>query len=186
MMRRIIFVLLLVLAFSCENDDYSIKYQFTGLSADHLSNVGSIPELCGCDSIPDNAYGIRLYLYPEIVSVGEANPDAHDYPPINVNRIDSIAITSDKDFDLNHPAGSSLTELFYYFNNGYFYTQPAEPTPYINNYYDIDFKNNPVPSHADFLLSVPAGSTEPHSFYIEIFLLDGLHFTTSLSPVKLY
>lgn len=82
-------------------------------------------------------------------------------------KIDSIHLVSDNDFDLAHPKGTNLFNLF----------AIPEPTPIVSRY-----ENNDL--HHLYLMHAPS-DTGTHVFTVRIFLSDGTSITASSIPVKL-
>lgn len=171
--------------FGCKKEDYSIRYVFTNLTLENLDNTGELPLPTNSISVPANAYGIRLNLYPVIVSKGDMLIDAYEYPPQNINYIDSIRVTSNNDFNPSHPAGASLNDLFIYFNRSYFSTSTLEAMSIQNNYHE-DFYEHPIPDYADLLLISLPDTPSTHVFTVEIHMLDKTVYTNITPPVTLF
>jgi len=185
-MKNVVNILILTVLFtllSCEGD-YSITYEFTGLSIEHAENTGEAPAVTNVDSIPANAYVLRLNLYPKELSRSGRYLD-RETPPTNVNAPDSILVISNMDFDSDHPAGTSLNDFFLIFNHSYFYTSDLEDLLITNQHYD-GYYDTPWPEFADLLLTTPPEISGNHKFFVYLRLKDGTEFIDSTNAIKLY
>lgn len=156
----------------CEGD-YLITYRFTGLDAIHAENTGRLPAPTTLDTIPANAYVLRLLLFPEELSRKGRYLD-RETPPDNVNPIRQYNLTSNADFDAAHPKGTSLLDLFQGFDGSFF---ADGNSPY--------FYDSPEPAFWDFLLLTPPTLSRSHVFTASITLADGTQFIDSTTTVYL-
>lgn len=182
----LIIPLITFLLFGCHGskNDFSVIYKFTGMSVENAENFGDLPNPTSLDSVPAVSYAIRVNLFSEIIAEGSAHAD-YDHPPENHNWIKSINITSNSDFGIDFPAGTSLNEKFIYFNGSYFHTYTLDQL-YVTNSFNDDYSENPVPDKMDLLLISPPPLSSTHIFIVEMFLFDGTVIIDSTSQIKLY
>lgn len=175
--------ILVTLLYSCEGDIF-IRYHFTGLSVENAQNMGELPAVSIGDSIPKEAYVLRMNLFPVETERTGRYLDTES-PPFNANPIDSIFIYSDKEFNDTLPVGSLLNDLFLIYNGNYMNTSDLNKLE-ITNVYSGRFNEEPVPKYADLLLMIPPDSTQYFRFYVRIRLNDGTMFLDTTDQVKLY
>jgi hypothetical protein len=173
----------LVGLFSCEGD-IQMTYYYSGLEALHAQNTGEKPELTSLDSIPKEAYVLRLNLFP-VESERDGRYLDPETPPKNSNQVTEIIITSDKDFDSTLIAGSNLNHAFLVYNGNYLATSFLEEINYHSVYTD-DFYDDPVPDYVDLLLMIRPDSVQYYRFFVEMTLKDGTVYRDSTSFIKLY
>jgi len=163
-------------------NDFSFKYEFTGVSVFNGHNLNEDPEISSLDSIPLNTYVTEVILAHEIMAEGHGIAD-WDHPPENLNRIDSLAVTSNADFNINYPAGSLLNDNFMYFSTSYFNLKP------LDNFQPSEANSNyakPISDTLHFVLMEEVAYSTTHIFKIELFLDDGTVLTDSTDQIKLY
>ena len=165
-------------------DDFSVKYEFTGMSVENAQNLGELPEPTSLDSIPAVAYVIRVNLFSDILAEGSAAADT-DHPPENFNHVDSIEVTSSSNFGIGFPSGSSLNDNFIQFNSSYFHTFSLDQLR-ITNYWNEDYKSNPVPSKIELMLLTPPALPSTHVFTVKLYLEDGSVHIDSTAQILLY
>ena len=179
-------LLLLIGFFSCEGD-YHITYKWTGLDAVNADNLGEKPKPSLSDSIPYKAYVLRLNLFPEQLSKKGRYLD-RETPPTNVNYVDSIMITCNKNFSSAYPKGSCLNDCFLIFNDSYLHTSNLHRgTIDITNRYSSKFMDTPIPEYADLLLiKNPDIVMDSCIFFVFFQLRDKTIFRDSTNRFKLY
>lgn len=184
-MRLGLFILIIYSVFivSCEGD-ITLRYHFTGLSVENAVNTGELPQVTTSDSIPKEAYAIRLYLYPEELSRDGRYLDP-ETPPSNSNPIDSIAIYSGTKFNDTLQAGARLNSVFRIFNRNYQHVYPVDDFK-IANVYNSDFMDEPVPEYVDLLLIIPPDSIRNYKFHVLMRFKDGTSFLDSTELIRLY
>lgn len=168
---------------SCEGD-IQMTYYYSGLEALHAQNLGDEPELTSLDSIPKEAYVLRLNLFP-IESERDGRYLDPETPPRNSNQVTEIIISSDKDFDSSLVAGSNLNHTFLIHNGNYLATSFLEEINY-HSVYTKDFYDDPVPDYVDLLLMIRPDSVQYYRFFVEMTLKDGTVYRDSTSAIKLY
>ncbi len=104
-------VLLSISIYSCEGDQ-ELRFVFTDLSVENTTSEMGMPHVNYGDSLSGNLYGIRMNLYPEETSRKGRYFDPFEAPAIGGNAFRYIFITSNKDFDEEHPAGTLLNGVF--------------------------------------------------------------------------
>lgn len=182
----LVFPALLALLFACHGskNDFSYIFKFTGITIEHGENLGALPQTTSMDSIPASAYVIRVNLFSEILAEGKAGPD-QDHPVECENSIASLSITSNVDFGTNYPAGTSLNDLFIYFNSSYFNTWTLNDFT-VTNAQNSDYAKNPIPQKMDLLLMNPPPLPVNCKFTVAISTYDGTIYTDSTTMIKLY
>ncbi|NOQ72769.1 MAG: DUF5034 domain-containing protein [Crocinitomix sp.] len=185
MSKQIIYIgLLITLIFSCEGD-ISLDYEFSDLTLENAENMGEQPVVNSLDSIPAAAYVIRMNLFPVEVSRSRGRYFDTETPPNNVNRPTSIKVSANIDFDLAHPAGSSLNNYFVIFNHSYMHTSPLDD-PYITNRYAHLFYEEPMPKYADLLLMQLPEHSDDFIFTVEMELMDGASYSKTTEIIRIY
>lgn len=168
---------------SCEGD-ISLDYEFTDLSVENAENTGGAPVVSPLDSISAASYVLRLNLFPVEVSRSRGRYLDAETPPRNINRPDSINITANLDFDMEHPAGTSLNDYFLILNHNYLHTSTLDDL-YITNQYTYLFYDEPLPKYADLLLMEMPEIEGDFIFTVYLELLDGTSFAQSTTLIRL-
>lgn len=150
--------------------DYLKKLSFesTGNDKELFDNI--------CDIYGDNEY-YRLR---------RKNNDLSPWCSICYPHIKSVSITSDKDYNKDHPHGTSLNDLIlasynsprkYILNN---YTGPKDDfaTKILSKLTETDFA--PSSGFIEFYFTCTPDVREPHTLHFEVTLADGKVLTTSL------
>lgn len=167
-----------------------------------LDNTFSSPQLATGDTVPAKAFGMRLSmnyvdemnfcktnpletfsLFPSCYAVG---PVKTSYVYIPVNKIDSVYIFSNNDFDANHPAGSNLVDYFSVFKPYSFY----EVSNHLEGWRRIEFQDEylyPKREKIDVLMMKTPENAGIHQFTIRFITDQGEVFeqTTSLIHLSL-
>lgn len=185
-MKKAIVSTLLILLVSCEGD-FSIEYEWLGMTAHNASNVSEYPQISLEDSIPKSIF--CLYLNMETVELSRKGRYLDsETPPVNINPLDSLIITSNEDFDLVHPAGTNLAGFFEILNGNYFFTIPADGSEgfHIANNHAHNYEDSPNVEEIELLLIEGPNLNSTHTFTIIFMLEDGTSFYSTTDPIKLY
>ena len=185
----IIFFLLIltrVLVSCCKDAGFNFRWSKTSVTNIDVSK--NTPTQLAQDSSKIANYGFRLFFEYEQVAA-HFIPDfglnktyalscESDYP--NRDSVVSIEVTTQKDFDNTHPAGSSITEyLLTRLSGVQVGPGPAQYTPITDNIYYINmFGNNSL----DFRFKPVSPTVGQHLFFITVFFKSGrtLSDTTSI------
>jgi hypothetical protein len=181
-----ILILALMALVSCEGDQ-TVRFRFTKLELEHLSSEGGNVKVTGVDSMQKELYGIRMNLFP-VETFRKGRYFDPETPAEEEDRIKYIYITSDQDFDNDHPANTLLNEKFYYFPGNFLYSSPLKDStcfPVLAKYLP-DFPDNNFPDYADLLLIGYSENNLPRKFYIKLKFQSGSTFSDSTSIIKLY
>ncbi|MBA3665813.1 MAG: DUF5034 domain-containing protein [Bacteroidetes bacterium] len=159
-------------------------YEVVGMSLGNSNNTGENPFDASIDSIPKQAYAIKITLN-EVMRI-KREGDAQENGFINEDQLTSLNIFSLNNFDGSHTAGTSL--------NSYFLTQ-------LNSSATIDGfiskgqigggkynGGNYIDSWSTdqyFYLMIPPSSPSSQSFVVEIGFSDGRSMSDTIK-VKLY
>lgn len=190
---KIIFILIVisitqVLFDSC--CDINTTYNITNFYINNIDNSGPTPIVTTNDTISENAYGIRVSLsttYTQntcvqpfvFVSNSYALACKQDY--LLSNKIELFKIFTLNDYDLQHPAGSEVTDLFNGLSNEY--------GPFININYKINELNSSLsslPEYFDIFLITPPTEGQIHVFRVEMQLYSSLSQTLSTNYITLF
>ena len=150
----------------------------TSFSVNNIDNTGEFPILQQNTKIPAKAYAVKLNFstkeevclnteYNSWLSSNNVYALSCESPHL-INPIEKISIYSTKDFDINHPAGIELNDLFINIENDYFLESEI-----INNL-DIFF----------YLDNIPEIEQEA-KFIVNIELADGIMHTDTTETVIL-
>ncbi|MEI6089042.1 MAG: DUF5034 domain-containing protein [bacterium] len=171
----------------------NFEYTYDNFIARNIDNSGIDPIIAVNDSIPKEAYGIRLEFSLKQI-IAQANigfsfsPRAYAWdcfcPPdvqyLPKDTISSIVITTTNDFDNQHPKTSEVTELFKVLSQGKYITI----NDYTNHpgriYYDA-----PVEEIVDVFLITPPEFIGEHSFKIDVTLSDSRVFSFTTKTIYL-
>jgi hypothetical protein len=176
--RFFVAVLILLAVSSCERDNGSIIYGFTGLELEPASTAAGEPEACG-DTLPRSLLAFKLNLFTEILSDTKYY-DNYETSVTDVNPITGIRIWSDQDYN-DIPAGGTLNTKFSHFLGDYFHVVPLtdggtiEPTAI---YYD-DFDEQHVPLYT-YLISEEPPAAGDYTFYVRLWFEDATMITDTL------
>ena len=183
---KLIFILLPLLLLACHGseNDFSVKYEFTAISLENAENTGAQPATTTVDSIPAEAYLIKVNLTSETIAEGTAYADS-DHPAENLNPFDSIHVTSNASFGASYPAGSILNEKFVLFNGDYFHVTALDQLSITNSWKD-NYDDYPIPGHVHLMLIEPPTLPSTHVFTVQFFLEDGTILVDSTSQITLY
>lgn len=192
----IVIVFLIRVLFSCCDCQTPTEYQYSYdyFSVYNLDNSGASPTISETNKIPKEAYGIRLdFSFLKVSSVKrdknsmfpEASASDCECPPyfqyIAKDTISSIDIITINKLDEQHPANSSVADLFKilldlnYITLTEFINQPET----IFNYKLPDKKSLDL-----FLMQIPESYGE-QIFKIEILMSDSRLLTMTTNPVIL-
>src|SRR5882762_11485505 len=113
------FITCLLVICGCHCDPVTIRnYDYSNFMALNLDNTGPEPVIASGNSVPKEAYGLRINTDISIIgSTPPINNSGSDLRCVKtqwhpLRSIQSITIISTDDFDSSHPAGSDLTGLF--------------------------------------------------------------------------
>lgn len=169
---------------SCDDDDFSIIYEYTGLEAKNAHNLGERPVVTNWDTIPANTYTIQLAVFPVVVAEGDYHVTDPERYPRNVKSIDSIAITSSSNFNVEYPAGTNLNELFIVFNESYFCTTSVNSFNFHRRCAE-DYKDNPITEFIDLMLIGSPSEENEYVFTIDFYFSDDSSFSANTPKVVL-
>ncbi|NOQ71115.1 MAG: hypothetical protein GQ574_03875 [Crocinitomix sp.] len=186
-MKKILLIIpIIICIISCEGD-YDVSYEWIGLKAHNADNSNMWPVKSSADSMSMSTFAIKLVLDADEISRSGRYPDT-ETPPINANPLDSLVITSDFDFDVSHPAGTNLTDLFVILNDNYFRSLPANGSEgyFITKIYANDFNDQYNVDEIDLLLINNPDFPSFQQFHIYFRLSDGTVFKDSTEIIYLY
>jgi hypothetical protein len=178
-------ILTLMALVSCEGDQ-TVNFRFTKLVLEHLSSEGGNVFVTGVDSMQKTLYGIRMNLFP-VETYRKGRYFDPETPAEEEDRIKYIYITSDEEFDSEHPANTLLNEKFYYFPGNFIYCSQLKDStcfPVLAKYLP-DFPENNFPDYADLLLREYPENNSPRKFYIQLVFQSGATFSDSTSVIQL-
>lgn len=171
-----------VIFISCHCPEPLIEYysnkEFTLFN---LDNSGYEPKITTADSVPKEAFGVRLQLerektafYKPIQPVffQSAYAFRRECPPPRILPRDSVLslkVFTLNDFDASHPAGSDVSDYFKVFERNNF--RPIEP--YLKAENTTLFSEEQLKEKLDLLLMTAPVLNKSHQFKIEISLSDG-------------
>lgn len=181
----LIFLVVSLFLISCEHDE-NVGYKFTGLDLNPVNTSSGMPEACN-DSVPAAVFGIRLYLFPQVVYDAGGNFDPYESSSSNVNPISKITITSDAPFN-SEPPGTPLNNYFVHFPGNYMHTQPIEVGGTIDPTarYHEDYADLPYPEYTEILLRKTISIPSFNKFYIQLDFKFGGAFIDSTRTIYLY
>lgn len=170
---------------SCEGD-IQLDFQWTAMEISNADNSTLYPEATSADSLLASVYAIQLNMTSEEIAQSGRYLDT-ETPPRNLNRLDSLIITSTGDFDEAHLAGSNLTGLFYFLLGDYFNTVPADGSEGYNlsNVRSSNFFDDPMVENMDLILDAQPTLDRDHQFTVEWILSDSTIFLDVTAPIKL-
>lgn len=179
-------IFLLVCIVSCEGD-YDVYFEWLGMKAYNAENSNKWPVKDDSDSISMSVYAIKLEMDVRETIKSGRYPDAETYPT-NLNKLDSLIIISDYDFDISHPAGTNLTDYFIILNDNYLRSLPANGSRgyFITKIYADDFNDQYTVDEIDLLLIEKPQFPSRHQFHIEFRLSDGTILKDATKPIYLY
>lgn len=185
-----------VLVSCCECMDSSfLSYTNCSISTLNLDNSGISPQIASSNSIPKDAFGLRLVLLrsEDVCEHKHSNsifiqsayalscdcPPKFEYQPLNI--IKSLKINTQNDFDSIHPSGSDITELFFEFKENRFtslddFVENLDTV--IPNFLDPIFE-------FDLLLMSSPTIGQDHEFQVSIELSDGRTLNAKTGILKL-
>jgi hypothetical protein len=177
---------IIILFSSCEGD-YDVKYEWIGMNVHNADNSYYWPMKTEEDSISMTTYAIKLEMEVFEISKSGRYPDT-ETPPININQLDSLVITSDMDFDVLHPAGTNLTDVFVILNDNYSRTLPSDGSKGYNitKIYADDYNEQYNVDEIDLLLIKETKVPGYHKFHLKFMLSDGTVFKDATKITYLY
>jgi hypothetical protein len=168
---------------ACSKHSPSV-YEVVGMSLGNSNNTGEDPVDATTDSVPKQAYAIKITLN-EVMRIKKEG-DAQENGFINEDKLTSLNIFSLNNFDGTHPAGASL--------NSYFLTQLSTSSTidaFISKgqigggkYNGGNYIDSWSTEQYLYLMS-PPGSAGSQSFVVEIGFSDGRSMSDTIN-VKLY
>ncbi len=186
MNKLLIAFFLIALLCACEGD-YSISYEWRGMNVYNADNSSKLPTIYSGDSLKAATYCIKLDMNTVELSREGRYLDT-ETPPRNINRLDSLIITSTADFTVDYPAGTNLTPFFRILNASYFKTLAADGSEGydITNIYSNKFYDEPNVKEINLLLMKLPELGNTHLFTVTAILRDSTLFSETTNPIKLY
>jgi Domain of unknown function (DUF5034) len=179
---KIIAYIIVCCFYSCSKSIPS-TFEVVGMSLSNSNNSDQIPFDATTDSVPKNAYAIKLTLN-EVMRMQTEGGDPLDNGFINEDRLISFQINSLNNFDATHPTGSSL--------NAYFLTQlssSATIEAYVSKgnigsgkYDGFNYMDNWSTQQYLYLMT-PPGSAGNQSFIVEIGFSDGRTLSDTVNVI---
>ena len=185
---RIIIVLLLpliaeVVISCCDCPKPFIKHYTNKLiEIQNIDNSGSEAIITTANSVPKEAFGIRIRLHSEKTAcvypsrsffIQTASATKCDCPPeyqiLASDSVTAIQVFTLNDFDTNHPANSDISDYFKVFQRSSFITI----ADYIKSYRTVLYDDNELDLKIDLLLMTPPATSKSYKFEIKITLSDG-------------
>lgn len=147
----------------------------------NLDNSGYGPKIATSDSVPEEAFGLRLQLEREKtafyksfqpVFFQSAYAFTRMCPPPQIRPRDSVTgikVFTLNDFNASHQAGSDISAYFKVFERNSF--TPIED--YIKKYQTVLYTDQQLEETRDILLMTPPVLNKRHQFKVEISMSDG-------------
>ena len=196
-MRKIILLLFLATAartlISCCKDGYD--YRWSSFKIANINAGMDRPDKTTLDSIPVDSFGFRLRFEHERVasllrdlSINNTYATRCRAMYTNVDSIKSITIYTKNQFDITHPAGSSINDYFlvrptdfFYYSPEYQYTDISNILSYVNDNEGGGLGKNQL----DFKLKPISPQLGHHVFKVTVLFQSGRTLSDSTS-IKLY
>jgi len=205
--KKVLFILMLpvvieVIASCCDCLEIIYKnYSNQSIVINNLDNSGAEPIITSSNTIPKNAYGIKVGLHREIVACNRKNIQTFiqsayatscECPPPNQflpkDSVTSFKILTLYDFDLNHSADSDISDYFKIYNQFSFITITdylKSDKDYYSNSNLILYNENDLEIELDLLLMTAPSINITHKFKIQIVLSDGRILEQETSEIEL-
>ncbi|MEN9348748.1 MAG: hypothetical protein RLZZ77_2259 [Bacteroidota bacterium] len=186
--KKIYFFIIAYLLVSCEGDQ-SVRYVFTDLSLEHISSETGPNQTNDHLDQSSTTYGIRCNLSPVETYRKGRYFDPYESSISCDDPIQFIYITATSDFDLIHPEGSLLNDLFYY-NPGNLrdaeYLNGDTVAPYFDMKHLPTYPDSNFPEYADFMLAEPITSSQNIAFIVRMITYSGTAFVDTTSTIQLH
>lgn len=170
------------------------KYTHQSISLNNLNNAGISPVLTENDTIPKQAYGIRINLNATVLACATPKPAfllGSSYAfgcrcePANVffakDSLVQIQVFTLNAFDELHPAGAEITEYFKRFTHPNF----TEISDWVQTKNNTKYDVSDINSSFDILLITAPKELTQHVFKVRISLSDGRVFEATTSSLVL-
>lgn len=185
--RKVLILLFLplvaqVIFVSCNCPEPLIEYYSnTKFILFNVDNSGYGPKITTSDSVPKEAFGLRLQLEREktafykpaqSVFFQSAYAFTRQCPPPQLrprDSVTSITVFTINDFNASHLAGSDVSVYFKVFERNIF----TSIEDYIKQYQTVLYTDQQLEESRDLLLMTPPVLNKRHQFKIEISMSDG-------------
>lgn len=185
----------LIVASCCDCIDPIIEhYTNKTITVKNIDNSGMLPEVTNANSVPKEAFGIRVQLNREktaylnsfkLFFIQPAYATSCDCPPLNQfearDSVITIQVFTLNNFDINHDANADVSAYFKVFEKSTFSTL----TEFITDYNTLLYDDNKLDLTFDMLLMTPPSLTTNHSFKVKITLSDGRIIEGTTNTIEL-
>jgi hypothetical protein len=173
-------IVLLCIISSCRKYAPSV-YEVVGMRLSNCDNTGARPIDATTDSVPMNAYAIKITLDQEMRKKSD-DPESESGSN-NEDKLTSFELISLNDFDATHPAGTSLNA---YFLSGLGASATIESLVSKGQIGSGSYNNsNAWTSEKYLFLMTPPSTAAYQSFVLTMGFSDGRHLSDTVK-VRLY